>query len=158
MCLPHPTLRKWARAVGLLGIVWSALACQPGIGDSCTSALRCSTAGSRLCDQTQPGGYCTIEGCDVGTCPDEAVCVKFWPKVSREGDADRLGTNFCMLKCDERSDCRDGDGYDCLSERTFGAGDEAEVLGSHNQRFCAVRRKPVAVDVGAPDANVSESP
>jgi hypothetical protein len=131
------------RVVGLLGVLWSLAACQPGIGDSCSTALRCSTAGTRICDQTQKGGYCTLAGCDIGTCPDEAVCVKFWPKVSRESDSDRLGTNYCMRKCDERSDCRDDEGYDCLSEETFGAMSEAEVLGNEKQKFCALTSQAV---------------
>jgi hypothetical protein len=134
---------------------WAAFAiscvlagCQPGIGDACSTALQCSSSGSRLCDLTQPHGYCTLVGCDEGTCPSEAVCVKFWPKVPMQSDADRLGTNFCMYKCNSNSDCRNGDGYTCASEQNFGAMDESQVLGDPNQRFCALRSHPVSPDAG----------
>ena len=132
-------------------------ACQRGIGDACDTALRCSTSGTRVCDLTQPKGYCTLPGCDVGTCPSESVCVRFWPRVERPEDADRLGMNYCMRKCDERSDCRDDEGYDCLSAAQFGAGQESRVLGDAKQRFCAVRSErvdPSKLDAGA--ASTSE--
>jgi len=133
-------------------------ACSRGIGDECETALRCSSSGTRLCDQTQPHGYCTLAGCDTATCPSEAVCVRFWPKVDRPQDADRLGTNYCMRKCDEPSDCRDDQGYTCLSASTFGAKQEAEVLGHPTQKFCAVRSHPIQVDAGRPDASATAGP
>jgi hypothetical protein len=145
-----------------LAIAWVALAlgalfsgCQPGIGDACTTALQCSSSGSRLCDMTQPHGYCTLVGCDEGTCPSEAVCVKFWPKVAMPQDSDRLGTNYCMYKCTTNSDCRSG--YSCLSQTEFGAMDESEVLGHPKQRFCAVRDRPVAADAGPADSGAPDS-
>ena len=49
------------------------VACQPEIGDSCSNASDCSQQGERTCDVTQPGGYCTIFGCDVDACPEEAI-------------------------------------------------------------------------------------
>jgi hypothetical protein len=131
-------------------------ACSRGIGDECETALRCSSSGTRLCDLTQPHGYCTLAGCDVATCPSESVCVRFWPKAPADHpqDADRLGTNYCMRKCDDHSDCRDDQGYGCLSSKEFGAKQESEVLGHPTQRFCAVRSQPPA-DAGSPDANMS---
>jgi hypothetical protein len=139
---------------------WAALAlgcalggCRPGIGDSCSSALQCSSSGTRLCDLTQPHGYCTLVGCDENTCPSEAVCVKFWPQVAMQSDADRVGTNFCMYKCSSNSDCRNGDGYSCLSDKDFGSMHESQIIGGDpNQRFCAIRNHPIAVDAGPPDS------
>ena len=29
---------------------------------------------------SQPGGYCTIEGCDQVSCPSEAACIRFFPE------------------------------------------------------------------------------
>ena len=93
-------------------------------------------------------------GCQEGTCPGDAVCVTFWPKTDRSADIDRLSTNYCMRKCDERSDCRDDEGYDCLSSKDFGAHGESAVLGSADQRFCAVRSSAPAnqsnADAGTP--------
>jgi hypothetical protein len=145
----------------LLVLACVLTACQPGIGDACSSALQCSTSGSRLCDLTQPHGYCTLAGCDEGTCPTDSVCVTFWPRVPMESDALRLGTNYCMYKCNSHSDCRNSDGYTCLGQNDFGAMDESKVLGNPNQRFCAVRSHPVTVDAGVPPdaaANMSVGP
>jgi hypothetical protein len=153
----HAWLRHAVMLLALLAIGVLLTACQRGIGDACETALRCSTSGTRLCDLTQPHGYCTLPGCDVSTCPAEAVCVRFWPRVdlppNRPQDADRLGTNYCMRRCKHASDCRDDDGYSCLSADEFGATHESKVLGDTTQRFCAVRSH--AVDAGAADAGQS---
>jgi hypothetical protein len=58
----------------------SALAgCSHQIGDECTTAADCNPNGSRSCDQSQPGGYCTVQGCDETSCPSEAVCIRYFP-------------------------------------------------------------------------------
>ena len=43
------------------------------------TAVDCNPNGSRSCDATQPGGYCTIQGCDELSCPEEAVCMRYFP-------------------------------------------------------------------------------
>lgn len=53
--------------------------CRREIGDECTTAADCNPNGSRQCDATQPGGYCTIQGCDEGSCPEEAACIRYFP-------------------------------------------------------------------------------
>lgn len=73
--------RRWtgfvvvALALGLAGLT----ACKEKIGDSCDFNVDCSTKGDRLCDLSSPGGYCTIENCNAESCPDEAVCIAFYP-------------------------------------------------------------------------------
>jgi hypothetical protein len=131
----------FAPHIACLGLVClAAVGCTRGIGDSCETSLNCSASATRLCDMTQPHGYCTLGGCQPGGCPSEAVCVTFWQNTERpELDRNRLSTNYCMRKCDERSDCRDDDGYDCLSGADFGFKNEATVEGAPDQRFCAVR-------------------
>lgn len=57
-------------------------ACGSEIGDHCQTSADCSADGDRVCDRQLPGGYCTIEGCDRGSCPDEATCVRFFPVSS----------------------------------------------------------------------------
>lgn len=62
--------------------------CGKEIGDACTLSTDCSPNGDRVCQcwdcsGTDPtsdseNGYCTIQGCDYGTCPDEATCVRFF--------------------------------------------------------------------------------
>jgi len=55
-----------------------AVGCGSEIGDSCSIYLDCAQDGTRLCDSNSDGGYCTIRGCDFGTCPSESVCVRFF--------------------------------------------------------------------------------
>ena len=60
----------------------SALAlasCGKKIGDSCQTPADCDPNGARICDLSQPGGYCTIQGCDETTCPSEAACIRYFP-------------------------------------------------------------------------------
>jgi hypothetical protein len=52
--------------------------CALHIGDSCTTNVQCSPLGDRFCDLSSPGGYCTVEGCDSASCPDSAVCIRFF--------------------------------------------------------------------------------
>ncbi|HKP58285.1 MAG TPA: hypothetical protein VJV78_16270 [Polyangiales bacterium] len=162
---------SFARLAVLLLVAGPLLpACSPEIGDSCGTALDCSASGTRLCDDTQPGGYCTLEGCEQDTCPPESICVKFG-KVIDGVPVDRLARSFCMYKCDGDSDCRNGDGYscfyagcpkgskDCSEEPIFGAGasgsTEAKILGNESQKFCAAIPLKVdtsRLDAGKPDA------
>jgi hypothetical protein len=135
--------------------LWAAGAllggCGKEIGDACTLSSDGSPNGDRLCqcwncsgtDPTSNSdkGYCTIQGCDFGTCPDEAVCIRFYtggftnppgqmcgPDVpegpqkltcSLDEQCSLAGNcvprsselRYCMLKCDSDGDCRDG--YEC---------------------------------------------
>jgi hypothetical protein len=132
----------------LLACAWllASVGCAPQIGRDCRNSLDCSAQGSRLCDRTQPGGYCTIMGCEQGTCPGEAVCVKFRPQQ------ERLAVTYCMAKCETRGDCRDDEGYYCTLSKDFGQSAEAETLGDPNQRFCAIlapKLKPKAMPTPA---------
>ncbi len=95
-----------------LGLAGSG--CAPVIGDSCGNSVDCSVNGDRICDNAQPAGYCTIEGCEADTCPDDAVCVRFRPTPSR------LAQTWCMKVCEETSDCRDEEGYGCVRDTDLG--------------------------------------
>lgn len=108
-----------------------AVGCAPAIGDECETSLDCSSQGSRQCDRTQPGGYCTIGGCERGTCPEDSVCVKFRPTL------ERVAVTYCMASCEEDSDCRDDEGYACTSQAEFADG-LAEVLDGAGKEFCSV--------------------
>lgn len=127
------------RAGTCLGAVFLALlltACPPQIGDDCNSASDCSTSGDRLCDTTQPGGYCTVINCEAATCPSESSCVEF------RFDPERLAERYCMRHCGGDGDCRQGDGYACVlgSEVLDQDGDGiARVIEEDGEetRFCA---------------------
>jgi hypothetical protein len=116
--------------------------CAKQIGDECTTAADCNPNGSRACDQTQPGGYCTIQGCDETSCPSEAVCMRFFPAqyltepcdptaMPSECAADELclasgvcaplstELRYCVKSCVTNGDCRDG--YECRLAGTRGS-------------------------------------
>lgn len=134
-----------ARAVILAACVVSAAACSSEIGDSCLVGTDCSPNGDRTCDLSQDDGYCTVLGCDYNTCPDEAVCVRFFvgqftnktcdpatedlPSSDATDDCSfeelctiagrcvprSAETRFCMRKCGDSGDCRDR--YECRDEQ-----------------------------------------
>ena len=117
------------RALLLGGMLLLALGCQPQIGDDCIRDRDCSQLGDRICDTTQPGGYCTQFNCNPTNCPqDESVCVAFGNRPSSVPGCDNTGRpspyvrNFCMKTCSKDDDCRDG--YVCLDlneENRWGA-------------------------------------
>jgi hypothetical protein len=95
------------------------LGCSPEIGDECSTSTDCSQSGDRLCDITQPGGYCTMFNCEPGDCPDEASCVIFGVTPSTlPGCEDPFGVtpyqrSFCLKTCESDGDCRSG--YECAN-------------------------------------------
>jgi hypothetical protein len=139
-----PSRSTLRTAFACLWLASAGVACTPQLGDSCSNSLNCSSQSSRECDRTQPGGYCTISPCERGTCPEEATCVKFRPSQ------ERLSTTYCMRKCSNDNDCRDDEGYRCLTAPKFSACYEAETLDGTEQGFCAL---PSA---NAPTENASE--
>jgi hypothetical protein len=109
------------RPAGLRRLVWLAAAallalasgCAPKIGDKCTVSTDCSVSGDRLCDSTQPGGYCTVFNCEPNACPDDSLCVAFnEPTCSSPAQSVRFERTFCMATCESDGDCRAG--YKCL--------------------------------------------
>lgn len=87
------------RLAWLLGcaLLVTGLGCSKTIGDSCGSNVECSALGDRFCDIASPGGYCTIEGCDQISCPDSAVCVRFFEL--------KRGQAMCTANLTSRTDC-----------------------------------------------------
>lgn len=68
---------RWLGAVACLLLV----GCSHSVGDACQSNVDCDPTGLRFCDTSAPSGYCTLDGCDVATCPSEAVCVRFFTPI-----------------------------------------------------------------------------
>ena len=141
---PRPLLPRWIS----FALVAFGVGCTPKIGDECVTALDCSPLGDRLCDSTQPAGYCTIFNCEPDTCPDEAVCVAFKEVLDPAcGSLDdsrfgRFGRTFCMRICEESDDCRAG--YECARpiDRTARVVDlETEEDDPQNTQVCLAEAK-----------------
>jgi hypothetical protein len=145
--LQVPALRALACLAALF-----AFGCTPHIGDSCTTSTNCSAAGDRLCDITQPGGYCTQFNCEPDGCPDDSICVNFGTALSPVGQCTASQDNspymrtFCMAPCGNDGDCRGG--YVCQDldpgSTTNFIGD-VEVDYVRHSAVCAV--KPTAMPV-----------
>lgn len=147
-------LRLLALTCGL----W-AMGCQPKIGDECETAIDCSTLGDRLCDTSQPEGYCTVFNCEPDTCEDEAVCVAFDTELdpaceqADDGRYGRFGRTFCMRKCDDDGDCRDQ--YRCVLPddlSSFVVDTETDEDRPQLQKFC------IADDSAEPEPDSSANP
>jgi hypothetical protein len=108
--------RRAILLVTMLTALAGASGCKPEIGDECSVSTDCSSTGDRLCDTTQPNGYCTIYNCEPGTCPEEAICVSFEISKSEVCEDPQLTSpfqrSFCMRNCSSDDDCRGG--YDCV--------------------------------------------
>lgn len=138
----RPFVPPALRVAALCAALALAAGCDEEIGDECSLSSDCSPQGDRICDVSSPGGYCTIIGCDFDSCPDEAICVRFFSVSNsdrtcdarmedlesdvNECTADELctlsgtcvprtaETRFCMRKCSSNGDCRDD--YECRHE------------------------------------------
>ncbi len=128
------------------------LACTPSIGDACTISTDCSANGDRLCDTSQPGGYCTIFSCGPNGCPNDGVCAAFdvaAPGCSyNDREVGRTARSFCLASCDDDADCRDGFRCEDLQSTTV----NALILDKEqNRKVClAIGRTS---KVNAPDPN-----
>jgi hypothetical protein len=116
--------------------------CRREIGDECTTAADCNPNGTRSCDNTQPGGYCTIQGCDETSCPSEGFCLRYFPAkyltlwcdptaIVTGCAADEICLDeglcaprstelrYCVKGCSSGDDCRGG--YECRLAGTRGS-------------------------------------
>jgi hypothetical protein len=124
----------------LLAVLAVVGACGKEIGDACVQGVDCDPNGERLCDPASIGGYCTIQGCDVSTCPGESVCVKFFTGAFSNRTCDHTNPDdpactldelcslddhcvarssevrFCMRKCGSDGDCRGDENDDGKSD------------------------------------------
>ena len=96
----------------LLALVLGA-GCGKSIGDACGTNVDCSITGERFCDTAPPGGYCTVEGCDVDTCPSESVCVRFFTPIMSESCQFDPGNARANCQVDERCVCDESPNGTC---------------------------------------------
>jgi len=71
-------VNRTAYLLTLLLIGLLAPACGKKVGDSCATNIDCAQDGTRICDLSQPDGYCTVDGCDDSSCPSDSICVRFF--------------------------------------------------------------------------------
>jgi len=139
----HRTARTALLTLTLVAAtVFGGSGCGKSIGDACGNNVDCSIAGDRFCDIAPPGGYCTVEGCDIDTCPGDSVCVRFYTSIQTEsctfdslrprgdcnvdercvcdtsGDGTCTGAAHCAPENSERRWCmkRCGDTGDCRAQ------------------------------------------
>ena len=148
-----------------LVLVTAAFGCGKEIGDSCVVSSDCSPNGDRQCDISQKEGYCTIQGCDYSTCPEEAACIRFFSgqfdnkecQSTNDCSLDELcnlnnhcvprssEVRYCMRTCDSNDDCRDG--YECRDIALMKAHGGEPVLepgtpiDNSAPKFCAISPK-----------------
>lgn len=104
--------------------------CTPSIGDGCKTNVDCSRLGDRFCDTSAPDGYCTVDGCNQGTCPDNALCVRFLTAdLDRPCDLSaRFPDNGC--RADERCVCKTFENGACKNAEAYCAPESTE------RRYC----------------------
>jgi hypothetical protein len=61
-------------------VLASVAGCGHDIGDECRTSADCDPNGTRACDLSQPGGYCTVAGCDESSCPEDSACLRTFPQ------------------------------------------------------------------------------
>jgi hypothetical protein len=120
-------------------------ACGHDIGDSCKTAADCDPNGTRTCDLSQPGGYCTMAGCDEKSCPSGSVCIRYFPENLVEQTLVGQPTKICNVECEDvgvvdKLVCPQGPTNDC-------AGDELCLAsGLCAKRTCKVECEDVGAD------------
>lgn len=100
-------------------------ACTPSIGDHCVLSTDCSVQGDRICDTSQPNGYCS-KSCAGDDCPNKAACVLYSTAIPGCGFNDRNGRSgsrvsrsWCSARCFSNADCRTDEGYVCADPRSY---------------------------------------
>jgi hypothetical protein len=90
-------VKRFTTRIRLLVLLASAASafsgCGKDVGDSCMTSADCDPNGTRVCDLSQPGGYCTVLGCDQSSCPSDSVCIRYFP------------TQYLTVPCQTDSDC-----------------------------------------------------
>lgn len=131
---PRATVPRFAILAIACFATFANVACSPQIGDDCTSSIKCDLNNTRICDLSLPEGYCTISNCEASSCPqDEAVCIQFFYTEPRRAQS------YCMDRCENDGDCRDGVGYRCLH-----ASDLDAISLDDDAGFCAIPRSTPA--------------
>src|SRR6185437_1220223 len=159
-----PPLR---RSLVLVALASLAAGCGYQIGQSCIVDTDCSADGTRVCDNSEPNGYCTILGCDYNTCPDNSECVRFFTgsfandpcmygvadgecsydeecSIQNECVPRAAEIRYCMATCDNDGDCNDG--YECRKFNIAPGSDTTYIPGTMQEDGGEVVLTPGDVD------------
>jgi hypothetical protein len=140
----------------VLGAALGAAGCTPKVGDRCSLNTDCSIDNTRVCDNSQPGGYCTVVNCAPNSCPNNAACVAFQATVpgcpyDDYASPARTARTFCMETCKSDSDCRQSDGYVCRdpsgqpwAARIVDSNYARQICLLPPDRFAAVATRPAS--------------
>ena len=133
--------------LALLAALFVAPGCSRDIGDSCSTSVDCDPNGTRSCDLSQPGGYCTIVGCTETSCPSGSACIRVFPTqflvTTCTPDCEDIPP--CSLTCPDPANCSPPlCPPTCLNLPTPGptndcAADEVCLAQENNQGLCARR-------------------
>jgi hypothetical protein len=161
-CLLGSSRARLLFLVLLAFLALAAVGCTPKIGDKCALSTDCDVSGGRVCDTSEPGGYCTELNCTNGSCPDDAVCVVFQSAVpgctyNDYQSPSRTGRSFCMKSCSSDSKCRQSDGYVCRYPTGF-PWNAAILDNDQNQRVCIIPGGDLANASLDEDAAICSSP
>lgn len=139
-----------ARCFFVAALALASGGCSANIGDSCFTNVDCSPFGDRFCDVSAPGGYCTLQGCDVilvngvptDTCPVEGSCVRFFEPIASELCDPMSSPSGCLP--DERCLCDRTDPNDGLTCLGTNPGPNAPITAhcapeSTERRTCMLR-------------------
>lgn len=129
-----------------------AAGCGHKVGDACTTNVDCSPLGDRFCDVAAPGGYCTIEGCDVrandsndlvDSCQkvaSESICIRFFTQQVAKDCNPSVSNTGCAA--DERCLCDVADpgnpGF-CLPNETDGGRTAHCAKEASERRWCMLK-------------------
>jgi hypothetical protein len=126
MPLLFVSFQRLTSLLAAAAVLLSAVAaCTPEIGDKCILSTDCSVRSDRVCDTSQPNGYCT-QNCRGNSCPDKAACVLYNTSIQGCGFDDRSGPfgsrvarSFCTARCFTNADCRTEEGYVCADPKKY---------------------------------------
>jgi hypothetical protein len=96
----RPVKQLTVVALSLLLSVLAVASCGKDIGDECLTSADCDPNGSRSCDLSQPGGYCTVLGCDQSSCPSGSFCIRYFPT--------QYLSTVCDPQCEDLPACATG--------------------------------------------------
>ena len=115
------------RALAMSCLLCVGTGCRSAIGDACATNVECSPNGDRICDTSQLDGYCTVQGCSANSCPEDSICVAFYPTGFGEKPCNAATEDSVQPGITPTNDClRD---ERCLSSGTC-------VLLTTESRFC----------------------